>query len=115
LLATCVGCSKGLPLAEVTGRVTYQGKPVAYAAVEFHPITNEKSSLGWTDEEGFYTLQYTLSQPGALVGRHKVGVRTYPQEGEQPVPVPAKYGNNSQFEFEVKDGENQLNIELSER
>jgi hypothetical protein len=115
LLASCGGCSKGLPLGDVTGRVTYQGKPVAYAAVEFHPVTNEKSSLGWTDEDGYYTLQYTLSKPGALIGRHKVQVRTYPQEGEQPVPVPAKYGNNSQVEFEVKGGENELNIELSEK
>jgi hypothetical protein len=108
-VALC-GCSKSANVGEVTGRVTYQGKPVAFAAVEFQPLGDGKSSLGWTDENGDYTAMYTLSQEGVLIGKHKVSLRTYPPEGESPPPVPAEYAQGK--EFEVLPGSNRLDIEF---
>jgi hypothetical protein len=107
------GCTEGPPLGEVTGRLTYKGQPVRYAAVELQPIGEGKGSLGWTDEDGEYVAQYTLSHSGALIGRHRIHVRVYPGEGEKPIPVPEKYGSNSRAELEVKEGSNRLDIELS--
>jgi hypothetical protein len=105
------GCSKGPPVGEVTGRVTYQGKPIPFAKVEFQPVGDGKSSLGWTDENGEYTAMYTLSKEGVLVGLHKVSLNVYPPEGEQAPPVPAEFGKGGK-EFEVKPGSNELNIEF---
>jgi hypothetical protein len=109
LLVSC-GCSNGLPVGEVTGKVTYQGKPVPFAAVEFQPVGDGKSSLGWTDENGEYTAMYTLSHEGVLIGLHKVTLRTYAQEGQSAAPVPAEYSGKAGVEFEVKPGSNQLDI-----
>lgn len=113
-LAVVCGCGKDASLAEVTGKVTYDGKPVAHAAVEFRPLGDGKQSIGYSDEDGNYELQYTLSQIGALIGRHKIVVRIYPPEGQEPVPVPDKYGSKSSAEFEVKPGSNRFDIELKE-
>jgi hypothetical protein len=116
LLCGYVGCTKGPPVADVTGKLTYNGQPVRYAAVDFRPLDESgRPSLGWTDEEGEYVAQYTLRQPGALIGRHKVSVRVYPAEGEKPIPVPEKFGTNPQVEIEVKPGSNRFDIDLGEQ
>ncbi|MEM8678744.1 MAG: hypothetical protein AAGF97_05220 [Planctomycetota bacterium] len=108
----CLGCSQGPKLGKVSGKLTYKGEPVKYAAIEFNPIGAGKGSLGWTDEEGEYTAEYVLSRKGALLGEHRVTVRVYPQEGDEPIPVPAKYGSKSEVVFEVQPGKNRLDIEL---
>jgi hypothetical protein len=112
ILASLVGCSGDSTIGDVRGTVTYKGQPVPFAAVEFHPVGEGKSSLGWTDESGNYTAQYTLSQPGALIGKHTVALRTYAQEGQSPVPVPPEYSGKSGMEFEVKPGSNRFDIKL---
>lgn len=110
LLAMLSGCSKGPPVAEVTGRVTYQGKPVPFARVEFQPAGAGKSSLGWTDDNGDYTAMYTLSQEGVLIGKHKVSLTMYPPKGQTAPPVPAEFAKGK--EIEVQPGSNRLDIEL---
>ena len=112
-VVACAGCSRGPALGKVSGKLTYKGQPVKYAAVEFNPIGVGKGSLGWTDEQGEYNADYTLSRQGALLGKHRVTVRVYPAEGEEPIPVPAKYGAQSEFVFEVQRGRNRLDIELN--
>jgi hypothetical protein len=110
LASGIVGCSRGPNVGEVTGKVTYQGKPVPFAAVEFKPMGEGKSSLGWTDEHGEYTAMYTLSTEGALVGKHKVSLRTYAEEGQSAAPVPAEFSGGDGKEFEVQPGPNRLDI-----
>ena len=110
LLSLLCGCSQGSKVGEVYGKVTYQGQPVRFAKVEFKPVAGGKSSLGWTNEEGEYVAQYTLSENGALLGMHKVILNAYDQEGQPAPPVPAEYGGKAGVEFEVKPGSNQLDI-----
>ena len=112
LLTALAGCSRDSNIGEVSGTVTYQGKPVPFAAVEFDPVGEGKNSLGWTDEAGNYTVQYTLSQSGALIGKHTVTLRTYAQEGQSPVPVPPEFGGKGGAVFEVKPGSNKFDIQL---
>jgi hypothetical protein len=110
VLSLICGCSKGSNIGEVYGKVTYQGQPVRFAKVEFRPVAGGKSSLGWTNEQGEYVAQYTLSETGALVGMHKVILNAYDQEGQPAPPVPAEYSGKAGKEFEVKAGSNQLDI-----
>jgi hypothetical protein len=104
------GCSQGPPVGEVTGKVTYKSKQISFARVEFQPVGEGKSSLGWTDENGEYTAMYTLSQEGALIGMHKVSLSLYPPEGQAAPPVPPEYSGKAGVEFEVKPGSNQFDI-----
>lgn len=79
-LAVCLalllvsGCGGGseVDLAAVTGTVTLDGKPLANAQVEFQPKAEGSPSAAVTDAAGKYTLLYTSSQAGALVGDHVV-------------------------------------------
>ena len=78
LVLTSCG-KKELPLAEVTGQVTYLGAP-ASAEVIFRPNqtdigAGERPSSAMTDEKGNFRLFFTLDQPGALVGQHTVIIR----------------------------------------
>ena len=109
-LGGLTGCTDSANMAEVTGKVTYRGRPLVFASVEFNPVGNGKGSIGWTDERGEYVMNYSLSQPGVLIGRHRVVLEAYPDRGEPSVPVPEEY--NGQKEFVVKPGSNRFDITL---
>jgi hypothetical protein len=112
LLICCWGCDGGTPLGSVNGTVTYNGQPLDCAMIEFIPLERGHQSVGYTDDNGYYVLQYTLQKEGALLGRHQVRVKAYPEPGSPPVHVPAEYGRKSQIEFEVKPGANTYDITL---
>jgi hypothetical protein len=112
-LVVVAGCKQGPDLADVTGKVTYNDQPVVGATIYFIPVGEGKQSIGYTNEDGVYQLQYTLRWSGALIGKHKVSVQIYPREGVKPVPVPEKYGGRSQVEYNVEPGSNRFDIDLS--
>lgn len=58
-------------LAQVSGQVTLKGQPLAGYIVNFQPTTG-RPSVGRTDAQGRYVLDYTLTEKGAKVGSHKV-------------------------------------------
>jgi len=109
--ATLVGCDSGVPVGKVTGVVTYAGAPLTGAEVEFTPKGDGTSSVGFTDQEGEYELQYTLHRKGALLGSHAVQVRSLSMdEGEQAKIRAAS--QNAKIECEVESGSNEFNIDL---
>lgn len=79
-LLLLVGCRGDL--VPVSGRVTWNDKPLAGAVVTFQPIrsANEEpptasGSVGRTDEQGYYQLRaIEPSRAGALVGPHAVTI-----------------------------------------
>jgi hypothetical protein len=72
--AGCGGDGK-LPRAPVSGRVTYNGKPVAGAAVSFLPETpGWRAGVGKTDDQGRYVLGTYDPDDGAPVGPCKVAL-----------------------------------------
>ena len=69
LAALLAGLLGGPPLAEVSGKVTMNGKPLKNVKVDFHPDpdkgTNGTGSTGTTDEDGKFTLTYGDGQARA--------------------------------------------------
>src|ERR1700733_6692697 len=58
------GCSQGPKVAQISGNVKLDGKPLADALVAFQPIavggqTPGVGSFGWTDANGDYKLKLT--------------------------------------------------------
>jgi hypothetical protein len=76
LLAAVSGCS-GPRLVEAKGRVLWKGKPVPSTQVTFQPENGERRSTGVTDDGGNFTLRFSRTEQGVLVGKHKVFL-TYP-------------------------------------
>lgn len=124
-----VGCGpSGLPQADVSGKVTFQGNPVADVLVSFIPEKGPGAS-GKTDAEGNYTLMTKKPGDGAVVGKHVVTISQPVQgmileKGKPPrmVPppkltIPPKFADatTSGLIAEVKDGGNTINFELSEK
>jgi hypothetical protein len=90
LLLLPAGCQREPPprLAPVTGRVLYRDRPVAGAAVEFLPESDEAaapSSSGATNADGVFVLRCPPYGAGAVVGSHRVSVVLSP--GGQTVPA----------------------------
>lgn len=109
LVIVFAGCSSNSTIGEVTGKVTYHGQPLKGAKLEFTPAGDGRMSVGYTDDQGKYTLQYTLQQTGAKVGKHRVNIRIYSETGVPPVHIPAEYSN---MEFDVMPGSNEFDIDI---
>ena len=96
LLALCgsaallAGCGGGPDIAPVSGRVTMDGKPLPNVYVTFQPnpgpdVENAgRGSVGVTDDDGRFTLEYEGGRSGAVVGKHIV--RITPVQPEDNVP-----------------------------
>jgi hypothetical protein len=85
LLCGCIlltaGCGGGGKTAQVSGRITINGQPLAHAKVAFQPIgganKNEvgPTAQGETDADGKYTLTLIASgKKGATVGENLVSI-----------------------------------------
>jgi hypothetical protein len=119
VLVPILGCGTEVPkIVPVSGVVTLDSKPLANATVTFSPtakpgeVNAGDGSSGKTNDKGEYTLTTSRGQPGAQVGKHRVGVSLLVQQagesderrrGGPPLEnkVPARYSENSQLTFEV--------------
>jgi len=134
LLTVASGCGKAKPtVAEVTGTVTLDGKPLELVHVEFWPEIGPRA-FGKTDETGkFKLITDDRTQEGCPPGRNKVAVRDmahmkddYIDEGGDWVDmskgrksrIHSKYYDapNSPITLEVKVGEkNNFDIAVEAR
>ena len=105
------GCGSGTPVGRVEGVVTYDGKPLPQAEVEFTPVGDGTSSVGFTNGEGEYYLQYTLKKKGALLGKHTVRVQLLAMNPQSQAEI--RYASQTaHIECEVEKGSNKIDIEL---
>ncbi|OAI40411.1 hypothetical protein AYO40_04790 [Planctomycetaceae bacterium SCGC AG-212-D15] len=122
LMALVVGCgSQGPRVAEVTGTVTHEGKPVEKLFLNFVP-ENGRPSWGVTDEAGHYSLHYERDRSGAVVGTHKVWVQVRPaspKEESRPATlrpemqqILSKYGKKETSPLRVEVNEDHQVIDL---
>ena len=80
MMALAAGCAdSGVPLAPVSGTVTYNGRP-AEAEIVFEPVGDGQSgggrpSTAIADAAGRFTLAFTADESGAVIGPHRVLIR----------------------------------------
>jgi hypothetical protein len=72
----------------VTGTVTRGGQPVDKLMVNFLP-EDGRPSIGRTDADGHYSLQYDKDRAGALLGKHKVWVQIRPANPKEEADIAA--------------------------
>jgi hypothetical protein len=134
-LGMVIGCgSSGPQMGRVSGKVTYQGQPVANATVTFLPdAAGSQSATGITDASGEYQLSTFGKNDGALVGKHRANVvaraafegKLPPGAGEAMLEefqsvgkplIPQKYFNveTSGLSFDVQSGSNQIDLVLTD-
>jgi hypothetical protein len=98
-VAAVTGCQK--TIAPVSGRVTFNGKPLANATVSFQPrgtrddpLPPGTGSVGHTNRDGRYSLRMVEpDQPGAVVGTHvvRISVSTGDRDAAESKASPLPY------------------------
>ncbi|MDR1484644.1 MAG: carboxypeptidase-like regulatory domain-containing protein [Planctomycetaceae bacterium] len=109
-LGFLVGCSSAeIPVYNVSGTVTYQGKPVAGALVSFVPEVPEiRGAAAMTDSNGqFVVVTQGAKENGAMYGKYKITVTKLIEVdnvGNEVIRKPvAEYNpNNKQVEIQYK-------------
>lgn len=128
LAAVLVAAGCGAPTGTLTGKVTYDGKPVAGGAVSFCPVKDGRPYHGPIDKDGNYTVTgvplgealVCLSPSpdfSPAVAMEKSGKRTEADGSASGVPqrpFPAKYEDprTSGFKVTVKAGDNPFDIPM---
>jgi hypothetical protein len=115
------GCGSEVELGNVHGIVTIDDQPLPDAMVVFHPLRGGSPSFAVTDTAGKYTLQFSRSQTGAVVGEHRVEIFTFRDSNPDAEPatervaerVPTKYNVQSELVTQVESGDNERDFPLS--
>lgn len=128
LLAGWTGCGKGggseYNVAPVKGKVTYNGEAVKGGNITLQPLAEAGGKAGVTGrpasgsvgDDGTFVLSTYGKDDGAVIGKHQVsympvvvGATSYE---DKPAPSPYAGLVPKTKEVEVKEGENEINIEL---
>jgi hypothetical protein len=140
LMLVNTGCgSKYPPTAPVSGKITINGKPVTQGRISFHPTTGERPALANIQPDGSYSLTTFERGDGALLGHHKVSIKStrienapslpakdFQEEAKQAAEVAKKGGpqlvfivdkkyyddRTTDLEAEVRPGENEIDFNL---
>ncbi len=122
MLVSTSACDKGgLETVPVSGRVTYQGKPLASGTITFSPENKESGHAAWgnLDAEGRYSLTTIKINDGALPGEYRVAVVSFVPGTETAVSrgkraIPEKYSRHadSGLTATVGDGSATLDFDL---
>jgi hypothetical protein len=115
----CSGCgqTEGQPLAQVSGVVTIDGKPVKGALLEFIPqAPGGAVAYGQSDGTGRYTMHFGQKRTGAVIGRSLVRITSDDrvsvdgQDYERKELFPPKYNAKSEEYVDVKAGKNEFDF-----
>lgn len=130
---TFAGCGPKRPeTAQVSGRVTYQGKPVVEGRIMFQPEQGRPATASIA-ADGTYRLTTFEAGDGAVLGRHRVTIesrritvpnapKSFADETKAPVGppkvewlVPEKYSNRetSPLTADVKPGRNAIDFDIN--
>lgn len=115
VVACFAGCGTGVPTAEVTGRITFDGASQAGVLVEFTPLEmvagkHRPSAYGITDAQGRYRAFRTgRNLFGVVIGRN--AVRLSAMEGSDAKVHPG-YSKAPRLTCEVVSGSNVYDLDL---
>jgi hypothetical protein len=113
-LVVLVGCSSGVELGGVEGRVTRKGRPQPKLWVEFRPAAGGRPAEGYTDANGRYELRYTGERNGALVGKNRVRIFSGGELDSRDNQLSPRKEIHSR-EVEVESGANTVDFELDDK
>lgn len=124
-LLLVLGCRQDSKLGRVHGTVRLDEKPLTTGTIRFMPEAG-RSAAGKLQSDGTYTLGTYGESDGALIGVHKVAIiayeaagdgrPAYENQGQSSKPlVPKRYmaPGTSGLTFDVKQGDNQADFDLS--
>lgn len=77
LLTGCGGGSKHPRTAAVSGKVTFDGKPLETGSLLFVPVGGGPSAQGQINADGTYSLGTFTETDGAVLGQFKVMITAY--------------------------------------
>jgi hypothetical protein len=111
LAVVMTGCSRRFPMAEVSGKVTLDGKPLSDATVMFVP---EKgfAAAGTLQPDGNFRLISGRPGNGAVIGSHKVAVMPA-NPLDTPISMKFRSAETSGLSVEVKAGKNSFEFDLT--
>jgi hypothetical protein len=125
-LLVALGCSSSgeLTTAPVSGKVTYNGKPVPNGTVMFVPDQGP-AATGEIAKDGSYRLTTYNDGDGAVLGNHKISITALqdtsgalPEQrsGTPKALVPRKYLSHetSGLTAEVQSGDNVVDFSLTD-
>jgi hypothetical protein len=109
------GCQKASDLVDVTGTVTWNGKPIPTGMIVMQPMDPQHAASGCKIADGKFLLR---TKPGKM--RVQVeGVRATTQRDPQSgtfmgeMYIPARYNTESELEANItRDGENRFDFAL---
>jgi hypothetical protein len=120
-LSALVGCSQAdIPLAEVTGHITFNGRSTP-AEIFFQPEDQQgqlagRPSTALADDDGEFRLAFTDDRSGAVIGRHRILLKILRRrDGREPrsyneAVAPLK---TVHLEREVKRGRNEFQLAIT--
>ena len=120
------GCGDGLPeRVIVTGKVTYQGKPLPTGTISFSPKTERatRPSLAYLLEDGTYKMTTFRADDGTQPGEYSVAVIAYDEgplsnaeqwrrQGKKLIPEKYFKHATSGLEATVPEHDVELNFDL---
>lgn len=74
-------------MAAVSGKVTYQGKPVPQGTVTFYPQAGGRPSIGHIESDGTYVLSSVKPGDGAALGEYRVAIEARKVTGAPAEPT----------------------------
>ena len=124
-VAVVPGCGRSGPeMARVSGKVTYQGKPVPKGTITFLPVApTGRTATGAISADGSYTLQTEEPADGAQLGEYRVTIYSHdepvldytpPQPVKPKLLVPASFEDpeTSGLKKTVVRGSNVIDFDL---
>jgi hypothetical protein len=119
LAFSLVGCGSSKTKVEVTGKVTYQGKPIELGNIKFDPIDKNLQPDGSEIREGIYHVKLPIGPALVSVsGVRKVGeTKVYdtpnsPMRAKYEEFVPKKYSREPEITADIKADTKQLDFDL---
>ena len=121
LAAACTGNSSGRQA--VSGKVTFEGKPLEKGQIEFYPVGKESNQAGALIKDGTYAI---AAAQGLAPGTYRVAISFMKggltaeerEAGKKPTraveQIPAKYNLKTELTAEVeKGGANKFDFHLT--
>jgi hypothetical protein len=109
------GCQQANDVVEVTGTVTWNGKPIPTGMIVLQPLELQQAPAGCKIAEGKFLLHTKPGKMRVQVEAVRATMQRDPQSGTYlgEMYIPARYNRESELETVItRDGENRFEFAL---